>query len=126
MKLDLLYRHAADLGVEVEWHDLGPTRRGDYCDDLKVIRMNHRLTGWQATATLAHEIGHAIYGDRGHHPATERRADRMGASLVITPAEYRAAERLVGHHPGALAHELGVTPRLVLAWRDWHCLTAAA
>lgn len=42
------------------------------------------------------------------------------AALLITTEEYAEAEQLVGDHPGALAQELGVTRRLVLAWRRWY------
>lgn len=126
MRLDILNQHAADMNLIVLWRDLGPVRRGHYIHDLGLIEMNTRLTRCQAVATYAHEIGHAIFGDRGHHPATEKRADQTGASLIITPDEYAEAEMHVGHHPAALAAELGVTPRLILAWRDWATRKKAA
>lgn len=119
MKIDLLHRHAADMGVEIVLDDLGPCRRGAYLDDLRTIVISPRLTTAQTVATLAHEIGHAIFRDRQSTERLERRADQMGASLVIEPEEYSRAEEQVGCHPGALASELGVTPRLVLAWRHW-------
>lgn len=115
----MLFAHAADLGLEVEWVDLGDMRRGQYHDDLALVILNRRLTRAQATSTLAHEVGHAVFGDRCSTPASERRADEYGASLIITREDYARAERLVGCHLGALAVELGVTPRLVGAWRRW-------
>lgn len=120
MRLDALFRHAADLQLDVEWADLGDDRRGVYLDDLGLVVLNTRLTRAQATATLAHEIGHAMFGDRCSTPAAERRATEYGASLIITVKDYQRAERLVGHHPGALADELGVTPKLIEAWRRWY------
>lgn len=119
-RLDSLYQHAVDLGLDVEWADLGEYRRGDYQRSKSLIRLNHRLTVVQATATLAHEIGHAIFGHTCSSPANERKAWEMGASLVITPAEYARAEAIVGPHVGALAVELEVTPRLIEAWRRWY------
>lgn len=116
----MLFAHCADLEVEVQWADLGEHRRGEYRDDHGLIVLNHKLTRAQATATLAHEVGHAVFGDRASTPANERRASEYGASLIITPREYAAAERMVGHHPGALAAELGVTRYLIEAWRDWY------
>ena len=119
-RLDQLLRHCADMGLEVEWCDLGEYRRGDYCDELRVIRLNSRLTVAQATATTAHEIGHATFGDRCSTAAIERRAWEYGASLAVSRHEYAAAEALVGPHVGALAAELEVTPKLIEAWRRWY------
>lgn len=116
----MLYAHCADLGLDVEWADLGEMRRGEYCDDAKLIILNTRLTRAQATACLAHEVGHAVFGDRCSTPAAERRASEYGAALIITVKDYQRAERLVGCHPGALADELGVTPHLIHAWRRWY------
>ncbi|MFS3128683.1 ImmA/IrrE family metallo-endopeptidase [Nocardioides sp. Bht2] len=120
MRLDLLYAHAADLGLRVEWADLGPRRRGQYCDESREVTLNHRLSRSQATATLAHEIGHAVFGDRCTSPKVERRADEYGASLIINVKDYKRAERLVGSHVGALADELEVTAKMVEAWRRWY------
>ncbi|WP_374457754.1 ImmA/IrrE family metallo-endopeptidase [Nocardioides sp.] len=117
--MDLLFAHCSDLGVEVEWEDLGERDRGFYLDDRRVIVLNRRLTRAQATAALAHEVGHAVFGDRCSTPRHERRASEYGASLIITPRQYAAAEALVGHHLGALAAELGVTPHLIEAWQRW-------
>lgn len=118
-RLHLLFQHAADLGLDVEWEDLGDVRRGEYHDDRRLIVLNRRLTRAQATDALAHELGHALWGDRCSTPAGERRADEVGAALVIDPSDYAAAEALVGEHAGALAAALEVTPRLIVAWRRW-------
>lgn len=117
---ELLLEHAGDLDVEVEWADLG-SDRGDYDDATKVIRLNHcaGLIECQLADTLSHEIGHAIFGDTSTAPSIERRASEMGASLLIEPSEYAAAEEMVGTHAGALGIELGVTRDVVLAWRRW-------
>jgi hypothetical protein len=119
-RLDLLYAHCGDLGLDVEWADLGEYRRGDYCADSGVIRLNHRLTLAEAAATLAHEVAHHLAGDRCSNPSRERKAWERGAAIIITPPEYAEAERVVGCHPNALAAELEVTPQLVLAWRRWY------
>lgn len=117
--MDLLFKHCADLGVNVEWADLGSKRRGHYEWREDSIYLSPRLTVAQATATLAHEVGHQRFGDTCSTPSGERRAWEYGAAFLITPREYRAAERLVGHHLSALAIELGVTPKLIEAWRRW-------
>lgn len=125
MRLDALFRHCADLDLEVQWADLGERRRGHYLDDSRTIVLNRRMTRAQTTAALAHEVGHAVFGDRCSSPAAERRASEFGAALIINVKAYQAAERAVGHHAGALADELGVTPHLIEAWRCWYHRRAA-
>jgi hypothetical protein len=120
-RLDHLFQHLADLGVDVEWADFGDYRRGEYSRHGDVITLNPRLTSRQAVATLAHEIGHQRFGDTCSTPANERRAWEYGAAMLITPDEYQAAESLVGHHLCDLAIELEVTPKLIEAWRRWWC-----
>lgn len=117
--LDVLFQHCADLNIEVDWADLGDKRHGEYHWQDDRIVLSPRLTAAQATACLAHELGHQKFGDRCSDPAAERRAWEYGAAFLIRPEEYRAAERLVGHHVSALAIELGVTPKLIEAWRRW-------
>jgi uncharacterized protein DUF955 len=119
-RLDLALRHCADLCIDVEWADLGEYRRGEYRRHHPGrITLNWRLTLQQSAATLGHELGHERFGDTCSTPANERRAWEYGAALLIKPREYREAERLVGHHLSALAIELGVTPKLIEAWRRW-------
>jgi hypothetical protein len=107
------------MGIDVEYEDLGP-QHGKYVRGQRVIVLNQRCTQAQLLSALAHEVGHAVHGDATSTTANESRADRTGASLIITPDEYSVAETEAGHHPGAIAHHLEVTRRLVLAWRDWY------
>lgn len=115
----MLFQHCADLGIDVEWCDLGSIRRGEYRRNGDRIILNWRLSQRQATATLAHELGHHRFGDACSTPAKERRAWEYGAALIVSPDEYASAEDLVGCHASALALELGVTPKLIEAWRRW-------
>lgn len=117
--LDHLFQHCADLGIDVDWADLGEYRRGEYHRRRDRILLNPRLTRRQVTATLAHELGHQRFGDNCSTPANERRAWEYGAALLISPEEYASAEEQVGCHTSALAIELGVTPKLIEAWRRW-------
>lgn len=118
-RLDLLFQHCADLGIDVEWDDLGSKRRGHYnwVDDKIVLSL--RLTHAQATACLAHEVAHRSLGDRCSTPAVERRAWELAAAMLVTPEQYAAAEQMVGPHISALALELGLTPKVIEAWRRW-------
>lgn len=118
-KLDLLFQHCADLGIDVEWADLGDLRRGAYHRRGDRIVLSLRLTRPQVTASLAHELGHQRFGDTCSTRANERRAWEYGAAILITPTEYAEAEERVGCHLSALALELGVTPKLIEAWRRW-------
>lgn len=114
-----MFQHCADLGIDVEWEDLGSKRRGHYRWRDDAIVLNRRLTTAQATAVLGHELGHQRFGDKCSTPAVERRAWEYAAAMLVTPAEYRDAEELVGCHLASLAIELGVTPKLIEAWRRW-------
>lgn len=123
-KHDLLLQHCADLGIDVEYVDLGPKRHGEYHHERSLIQLNERCTAAQLLSGLAHEVGHALYCENGQ-TANCRRADEVGAALVIEVAEYAEAEYSAGEHPGAVAAYLGVTRRLVLGWRRWYLRTHA-
>lgn len=122
MKFDLLLHHCADLGIDVDYLDLGTTRFGEYRDNESRIILNRRNRSDQMLSTLGHELTHAIWRENGK-TARCARADEGSAALIITPAEYADAEAEVGCHAGALAEYLGVTPRIVLAWRRWYART---
>lgn len=115
----MLFQHCVDLDIEIEWTDLGPTRRGEYDWPRDVIVLSRRMTTPQVVSSLAHEIAHRVFGDTCSSPPLERRAWEYAAGFLVPPAEYAAAERLVGCHPNALALHLGVTPKLIEAWRRW-------
>lgn len=118
-RFDAMAMHCADLDIEIAWSDLGEFRRG-YCQvGSDRIVLNSRLSLAQATSVLAHEVGHWTFGDTTSTPSAERRAWEYGASLIIEPREYAAAEALVGPSVGALAAELGVTTRIIEGWRRW-------
>jgi hypothetical protein len=118
-RLDELFRHCADLGVEVCWRDLGSRRHGEYHRDTDTIVLNPRLDHRQAVACLAHELGHRHFGHACSTPADERRAWEFAAALLVSPADYAAAEARACADPAGIADELGVTVRVVEAWRRW-------
>lgn len=115
-----LIAHAATMGLGIKWRDLG--RRSGELHTAGIIVLNPRKSALTQRVTLAHELGHAWHGHdwtRAHdRERDERQADLYAARLLISRAEYAAAEQIVGCHPGALAKELGVTRRLIEIWQD--------
>lgn len=106
------------FGVQVnETDDLDPAWNGMYRHPERLILLRKGMDYWKRRSTLAHELGHAYYRDEIHgDPRLELRADQYAARLLISEDAYRAAEHLHGPHPGAIAHELGVTLDVVKTW----------
>lgn len=117
MDLDQL---ADALGVAVvETPYLDDGLNGQYLHHRRLILLRQGLDPWTRKSALAHELGHAWHGDDIHgDPRMERRADQFAAQILITPTEYRLAEKLHDGHIGAIAYELGVTPHLITVWKD--------
>ncbi|WP_313276836.1 ImmA/IrrE family metallo-endopeptidase [Timonella senegalensis] len=119
--MDRLLTLADADGVRVMWRNLGK-RRGEYKHTARLITINPRMSDLLQRSTLAHELGHAYYGDQwtddpAVKDAQERRANRYAARLLISPLEYAVAEAMVGPSVGALAKELGVSTYIVEAWQ---------
>lgn len=105
------------LGVTVEYtNELPPQRLGCYLDDRQLILIRASLHGPLLTETETHEYVHAWYRDRSAHPTIEWRAWRETARILIDPHAYATAEQ-ISDDPGFIAHELGVTIRVVQAYR---------
>ncbi|WP_408931096.1 ImmA/IrrE family metallo-endopeptidase [Corynebacterium sp. YSMAA1_1_D6] len=84
----------------------------------------------QYRSVLAHELGHAHYGDtptgNGHYDQRqERRADEYAARLLINPHDFEAAATWHHGHLPAIADELEVTKHLLRVWKA-HYQTKAA
>ncbi|EYT56189.1 hypothetical protein H490_0103320 [Leucobacter sp. UCD-THU] len=118
-----LDRYAQHLGVTVErTPDLDPRFPGDYSHRSRHVRVLDGMTQVKTRSVLAHELGHASYGDEPIQcpraaERMERRADEWAAHFLIDTTEYRLAEQRYGENLEWLAHELGVLPRLVRAYR---------
>lgn len=116
-----LMRAAADMGVEVHMsHMDDPDVLGCYDNNNRRIYISFGLTPDEVCSTLAHELGHAFYGDDGSTPANERRAQRYAAQLLIDPNDYARAER-ENSDVWAIAEALGVTVELVEVYQQ-QCL----
>jgi Zn-dependent peptidase ImmA (M78 family) len=113
--IDALIDVAEARGYRIAWHKGGP--KGAWIPHLATISLRIGLDDAEALCTLAHELGHAHYGDPpGCLAQHEDRADRFAAKLLISPVEYAAAEAIYGPHPARLAAELGVTVKVLKTW----------
>lgn len=108
------------MGLHVKFENLG--RLNGYLHSSGLVHLNYRKSMQTQRITLAHEMGHWQHGHdwtMAHdRMLDERQADVYAANLLISPVEYALAESIVGHHPGALAKELGVTRRLIELWQE--------
>lgn len=125
------WAHAQELGLTIIEDHLPRGRRGEYWHDERLIILARGLSHRAARSTLAHEIAHAIAGDEPvefgpMHMKQETRASRLAALLLIDPVEYFSAEALHGGHVPAIAHELNVTPKVLVDWREYAAARIAA
>lgn len=98
---------------------------GRWYSDTRTISLRKDLHPTLRYCTLAHKLGHALNNHdsraetwlRGRQ---EREADIFAANVLIDPSEYKSTELLYGPHPGAIAHELGVTVHLIKVWAAHH------
>ncbi len=119
--MQYLFDLAEMQGVSIEYVPLR-NRDGEYRDDLKRIRlregMTYRLTRW----TLAHELGHAAFGDvpsmfEPENARQERRADEWAALRLIDLEQYREVEKLREGHVPSMAHDLDIVTKGVTAFQ---------
>ena len=116
---------ATDLGVWVDVDDVGwlpDNSKGGWFPEHDLILLAKNLNPVEEMSTLAHELGHAVLGhtadvDGWFAQRQERAADQWAARLLVSPAEYQAAERLHGPHMGGIVHELGVTTHILATWQ---------
>ena len=117
--IDELIATAEKRGYRVRWHIEGP--KAAWIPHRSAITLRHGMDDVQTLCSLAHELGHAHYDDPpGHYGAHELRADRFAAKLLINPDDYRIIEHTYGPHPARLAHELGVTIKVLKTWQTLH------
>jgi len=113
--LDALIDVAEDRGYHVLWHRGGP--KAAWLPRRRVVTLRVGMGDSDTLCSLAHELGHAHYGDPpGHFGPHELRADCFAAKLLVSPIDYAAAEALYGPYPQLIAAELGVTVRILNTW----------
>ena len=123
-----LHLLAESMGVQLRRHTGGPP--GWYDHHQCVISTRRGQSIAQYKSVLAHELGHASYGDtptgNGHFDQRqERRADEFAARLLISPVEFEAAATWHSGHLPAIADELEVTKHLLRTWQSLHANQAA-
>lgn len=124
INLDALIDVAQARGYRIRWHRGGP--KAAWLPHKHVITLRVGMDDVTTLCSLAHELGHAHYGDPpGHHGAHELRADRFAARILVSPTEYATAEALYGPQPSLIAHELGVTVKVLKTWQSLHERTTA-
>ena len=114
-----LHHLAEQLGVKLVHHSGGV--KGWYHHPTRTISTRRGMSTAQYKSTLAHELGHAFYGDvtTGHgwfDTRTEHRADQYAARLLITPEDFHDAYTWHDGHLPAIADDLEVTHRLLATW----------
>ncbi|WP_408935962.1 ImmA/IrrE family metallo-endopeptidase [Corynebacterium marquesiae] len=121
---DALIDVAQRRGYRIRWHRGGP--KAAWVPAQNAITVQIGMDDTTTLCSLAHELGHAHYGDPpGHYGAHELRADRFAARLLINPTDYATTEAIYGPHPTLLAHELGVTVKVLKTWQSLHERQAA-
>lgn len=105
----------------IETDNLDPGLNALYLHHHRAIVIRRDLDPYTRRSCLAHELAHCFHGDEEHDdPRLERRANQWASRLLISEDEYAAAEQIHGPHPQAIAWELGVTPDVVITWRELH------
>lgn len=116
INLEALIDVAQARGYRIRWHRGGP--KAAWLPHKRTITLRVGMDDVTTLCSLAHELGHAHYGDPpGHHGAHELRADRFAARILVSPTEYATAEALYGPQPSLIAHELGVTVKVLKTWQ---------
>lgn len=112
-----LIDYAHTQGIRIWWgtHDRGLAH---WSARHQAVWLNPSLTDREARSLLAHELGHAHYGDVGPQPAhVEQRAWRWAADTLVSRAEYALAERIHGQDTAAIADALDVTVEIIDAYQ---------
>lgn len=106
-KTSSLIDYAVSVGVRVEWARHLP-ERGRYIPTHRLIVLRYGMTERRTVSTLAHELGHAHYGDWCAVPGVEARAWRYAARLLISDEDLKTAATTYDTDVD-ISRELGVT-----------------
>ncbi|WP_208854335.1 ImmA/IrrE family metallo-endopeptidase [Corynebacterium ciconiae] len=92
---------------------------------MRRISTRRGLAVWDYRSVLAHELGHATYGDVASdcgrtNSKQERRADLFAAELLIDPQQLSDLALWHRHDFRSLAADLEVTPSLLKLYIEHH------
>lgn len=110
------------LGVTIDYRPLRHDRDGQYVHARKVIHLRPGMHARHHRSVLAHELGHAVFGDMPSkfgpvNAKQERRAEEWAALRLIDHDEYRYLESAYDGRPAGIAVELGVMTSIVTAYQ---------
>ncbi len=105
------FAHAEALGLRIVYRPIAGAS-GLWIPEHRTVVLQPGLHRAHERSTLAHEIVHAEFQDRGRIPAQERRADRIAAERLLAGFDLRRAAAL-SDDPGVWALEAGVTDHLM-------------
>lgn len=120
--LDVVWSTLGSLGVAVEVCRLPRSIDGEYVHARRLIRIQRGLLTRPYRSTLAHECGHAVFGDMPTrfgpmHMKQERRAQTWAAMALIDLDDYRQAEHRHDGNAEAMAVMLDVTVDVIDAYQ---------
>jgi Zn-dependent peptidase ImmA (M78 family) len=108
------YKHAEDLGITVIHRNIR-CANGLWVPDHDLIVIRSGMRAVHDRSALSHELGHAVLGHRDDRPKHEVMADRYAANnLLVLEEVVDAMKTAPDCH--RLAHELGVSTRLMRVW----------
>lgn len=110
------------LGVTIDYRHLRDDRDGQYVHSKKVIHLRPGMHARHRRSVLAHELGHAVFGDVPSkfgpvNAKQERRAEEWAALRLIDHDEYRYLEAAYDGRAAGIALELGVMTSTVTAYQ---------
>lgn len=109
---------AENHGITITTHT--GYEKGYWVPDRNLISIRSDLNDLEARCTFAHELAHALLGHPGCTTAKdELKAHRRAAQMLISPADYAAAEETYEGNPIAIAADLQVTQYLLAVWQQW-------
>lgn len=119
---EYLHDLCGQAGVAVEYGRLRDGRDGEYIHAKRLIRLREGMHSRLHRSVLAHELGHAAFGDVPSkfgpvNAKQERRAEEWAALRLINLDDYRHLEAIHNGHPGAIAIDLGVMRSIVVAFQ---------